>query len=182
MPATATRPARAAPPGRAPGRPSQRPARPPLRSVPAPGRRGRASRGRPALVLSAVLVVGSLLVVMATHAYLVQGQVGLAKLDQRLSAEETTHRDLEQRVAQLEAPDRIVSQAQRQGLVAPKVTNDLPQVPLSTGASGSSTTATTSPTSPSSGTGSASSGPASSPSASSGSGPASTSPSSGASR
>jgi hypothetical protein len=126
-------------------------------------------------VLSAVLVVGSLLLVMATHAYLVQGQVRLATLDQRLSAEETTHRSLEQRVALLEAPDHIVSQAQRQGLVAPKVTNDLPQVPLSTGTPSTSGTTTTTPNG-------APTSPSSSGTGVSGSGPPSNSPSSGTSR
>jgi hypothetical protein len=131
MAATAPRLARGSSPQRAPARvPERTPRRPPLRAVPAADRRRR-GRGRPALVLAAVIALGSLLAVVAARAYLVQGQVGLAHLDQRLTAEEATHRSLEEQVAQLEAPNRIVSSAQQQGLVSPKNTQDLLQVPLS---------------------------------------------------
>jgi hypothetical protein len=144
MAAAAPRLARNAAPSRAPARaPDRAPRRPPLRSVP-PAVRRRSGRGRPLLVLSAVLALGSLLTVVAAHAYLVQGQVGLSHLDQRLTAEETTHRSLEEQVAQLEEPDRIVASAQHQGLVSPKDTQDLLQVPLSPQAPATSSAATAS--------------------------------------
>jgi cell division protein FtsL len=108
-----------------------------LGPVPARSRR-RAGRGRVLLVVAGALVLGSLLLVAASHAYIVQGQVGLAHLDQRLTSEEVTHRSLEQQVATLEDPNRIVSEAQHQGLVTPPQSVDLPQVPLTTSATAGS--------------------------------------------
>jgi cell division protein FtsL len=91
-----------------------------------------------ALVVSLVLSIGSLLVVAAAQAYLTQGQVRLARLQQQLSTEESRHRDLELQVAQLEDPSHVVSKAQQQGLSVPAQVTDLPLV-----SSGSSDTTTT---------------------------------------
>lgn len=135
--ATATRARRAPAPARAPQR------RPPLRVV-EPRRRPPAQRRRKALWLSLALAVGSLLAVAAAQAYLTQGQVRLARLQQQLTTEEAHHRDLELRVAQLEDPSHVVSQAQAQGLTVPVQVTDLPLVQnLRTVSQSTASTATT---------------------------------------
>ncbi|HXW35253.1 MAG TPA: hypothetical protein VEJ87_11800 [Acidimicrobiales bacterium] len=78
--------------------------------------------------------MGSLLAIAAAHAFLVQGQVHLTRLQEKISAEAVTNRELQDRVAQLEDPSQIINQAESQGLVAPAQIGDLPQVPLSPGA------------------------------------------------
>jgi hypothetical protein len=69
-------------------------------------------------------------------------------LQDQLSTQLGQHRDLELRVAQLEQPANVLSEAQKQGLVAPKGVTDLPQVnsPASVGRTTSSTSARPSPT------------------------------------
>jgi hypothetical protein len=59
---------------------------------------------------------------------LTQGQVRLTRLQEQLSTQLGQHRDLELRVAQLEQPANVLSEAQKQGLVAPKEVTDLSQV------------------------------------------------------
>jgi hypothetical protein len=59
---------------------------------------------------------------------LTQGQVRLTRLQEQLSTQLGQHRDLELRVAQLEQPANVLSEAQKQGLVAPKDVTDLSQV------------------------------------------------------
>ncbi len=95
----------------------------------------RASRRRLGLlrspgIVAVVLILGSLLAVGAAQAYLVSGQVRLARLDQILSQDQRQHRDLELKVAELESPARIVHLALHDGLVEPPSITDLPQVPL----------------------------------------------------
>ena len=85
---------------------------------------------RGAALLAALLVIGSLLVTVAANAYLTQGQILLARLQQQVAVQSKTHRDLELQVAQLESPSRLVSQAERQGLSAPTEVGDLAQVNL----------------------------------------------------
>jgi cell division protein FtsL len=82
------------------------------------------------VVVCLSLVVGSLLVSVAAHAYLTQGQIRLASLQQKVTAQVNEHRDLELQVAQLEDPSHVVLQAERLGLVAPGQVGDLTQVPL----------------------------------------------------
>lgn len=117
-------------PARAPrgGRPSS--AGRPLAVV--EGRRGRSPRPRRHLVVLALLLsVGSLVAVAGAHAYLTQGQFKLTRLQDQLSAQLGEHRDLELKVAQLEQPSNVLSEAQKQGLVVPSSVTDLPQVATS---------------------------------------------------
>lgn len=88
------------------------------------------------MVLALVLVVGSLLLVAAAQAYLTQGQVRLAHLQQQLTNEEAQHRDLELQVARLEDPSQVVSRAQQQGLTVPAQVTDVPLVPTTTAGGG----------------------------------------------
>ena len=112
------------------------------------GRRQRPRlTGRLVVVLAVVVALGSLLAVAGAQAYLTQGQVRLTRLQDQLSTQLGQHRDLELRVAQLEQPANVLSEAQKQGLVAPKGVTDLPQVnsPASVGHTTSSTSARPSP-------------------------------------
>ncbi|MGD0320552.1 MAG: hypothetical protein ABSC00_02930 [Acidimicrobiales bacterium] len=106
------------------------------------GRRRHPHRTGRFVVLAVALALGSLLAVAGAQAYLTQGQVRLTRLQEQLNTQLGQHRDLELRVAQLEQPANVLSEAQKQGLVAPNGVTDLPQVnpPASSG----STTSTTS--------------------------------------
>jgi hypothetical protein len=77
------------------------------------------------------LVVGSLLGVVIGQAALAGGQIRLTGLQARLAAEESTHRKMELVTARLEAPSRVVAEAERsQHLVQPGQITQLPSVPL----------------------------------------------------
>jgi cell division protein FtsL len=106
-PGTATaRQVAAARPGRQPGREA---ARPPLRVVPKKGQ--GAAQGRLATYLAVALVVVALLVVVVGQAMLANGQVRLTAVEQKLVAEQATHRQIELQVANLQQPSRIVGEA-----------------------------------------------------------------------
>lgn len=109
-------------------------------------RRGPRRAGRGAVIVAVALMVGSPLAVVGAQAYLIQGQARLARLQEQLDAQIGQHRDLELRVAQLEQPANVLSEAQKQGLVSPSNVVDLPQIDQSSdqGAApaGSSTGAT----------------------------------------
>lgn len=125
-PATARRPATTAP---AP-RPDRRP---PLRVVErGPGHRSRrAPRHRATLVLAAALVVGTLLAVVVSHALLAQGQVRLATVQAQLTAAQQAQHQEIVAVATLEAPSRVVAQAEQSLHMAPPAQIvQLPYVPL----------------------------------------------------
>lgn len=98
------------------------------------GRRRRRPRRavRSMVVVAVLLAVGSPLAVVGAQAYLTQGQVRLAHLQKQLNAQLSQHRDLELRVAQLEQPANVLSEAQKQGLVVPGSVTALPQVSSST--------------------------------------------------
>jgi cell division protein FtsL len=81
-----------------------------------------------------VIVLVSLLMVVAASAYMTQGQVRLTRLQGQLTAVLGQHHDLENRLAQLSNPSRVVSQSQRHGLVPPSQVTDLTQVNPSTSA------------------------------------------------
>jgi uncharacterized protein HemX len=119
---------RAPAPSRAPA-----PRRPPLRVV--GPRRRRPARRRP-LALAVGAALASLLAVGAAHAYLVQGQVRLAHLEQQLTAAQDQQRDLQVQLSRLEDPSHVVTQAEQQGLTVPSQVTDLPLV--GAGASASS--------------------------------------------
>ena len=101
-----------------------------VRVVEPPPRRSPRHVGRGAALLAIALVGGSLLVTVAANAYLTQGQILLARLQQQVAVQSNEHRDLELQVAQLESPTHLVTQAERQGLVAPTAVGDLAQVDL----------------------------------------------------
>jgi hypothetical protein len=65
------------------------------------------------LFLVAVFVLASL------HALLVQGQLELDQLDDELRTHREYAEELDQRIAHLESPDRIVAEATALGLVVP---------------------------------------------------------------
>jgi len=130
----------------APGRPAgpRRPA-PALPETPEVTATGQRSGGsfRRSFVLSAVLVVASLLAVVGADAYLTQGQARLTRVQQTLNNELTSKRELELQVAQLSSPSRIIAVAEQRGLVAPTRVTDLPAASedtASTGAAPSSAT------------------------------------------
>ncbi len=96
-------------------------------------------------MLAVPLVVGSLLAVAGGHALLTQGQVRLARVESQVAKQVAENRQLELRVAQLEDPQQIVAQAQKQGLTAPSQVGDLAEVPLGTSGAAASSTSTTLP-------------------------------------
>ncbi|MBK9181215.1 MAG: septum formation initiator family protein [Acidimicrobiales bacterium] len=96
--------------------------RPPLRVVERPERSPRARRRRAAAVgvLAALLVFGALFGMTVFQTILVQGQARLDRLDQRIAAEQQRLEGLRVDVAALEAPERIVAEAERRlGMVPP---------------------------------------------------------------
>lgn len=101
--------------------------RPPLRVV-APQRRPPRPARRSGVGLALAVVLVALLAVAGAQAYLVQGQVRLAHLQQQLGSAQGRQRDLEAQVARLEDPAAVVGQAQRQGLSVPQQVTDLPLV------------------------------------------------------
>lgn len=119
----------AAPQGR---RVTEAPARPTLRLV--DDRRlhvtSRRHRARLLLVLTGILVIGSLFAVVICHAMLVTGQGRLDGLEQQVTEEQTRYQALRLEVAELEAPGRIVAEAQgRLGMVSPENITYLAPVP-----------------------------------------------------
>jgi cell division protein FtsB len=128
---TLPRPAREAGLGGAPAReaglggapaPDPRPARAPLRVLPTEHleRRARRRRARLTLTVAASLVAGSLLGVVAINVMIAQDQLRLDRLDAQRNAALAQRGQLQLQLAQLQAPARIVAQAeQRLGMVVP---------------------------------------------------------------
>lgn len=82
-------------------------------------------------LVSAVLVVGSLLMVVVGHSLLAAGQVHLASVESALSAEQVTHRREVLAVGALETPSRIVTDARGSlHMVSTGQEQQLPYVPL----------------------------------------------------
>lgn len=77
------------------------------------------------------MVVTSLLAVVVAQALLANGQVRLTSLQNELSLEQSTHRQAELAVSELETPPRIVAAATNQGMVHPASVVELPYVSLS---------------------------------------------------
>ena len=109
--------------------------------------RRRAGRRRLLVVLgiASVAVVG--LALVALHVLIAENQFRLDVLQQRASTEQASYEKLRLQVAQLEAPARIVSQAEgRLGMVQPAMVTYLPattSTPATTPATTAATTATT---------------------------------------
>jgi hypothetical protein len=84
-------------------------------------------------VASVSLVLGSLLAVVVGQALLANGQVRLSTLQSQLTLEQSSHRQAELAVSQLETPSRIVAAASAQlHMVRPAQVIELPYVSLST--------------------------------------------------
>ena len=99
-----------------------RPARPDLKVVREEQRRRvavRQRRMRAAFVAGGVLAGGLLFALAAFHAVLVSGQVRLDDLEARVADAQARYAAARLEVAELEAPDRIVAEATRIGMVEP---------------------------------------------------------------
>jgi hypothetical protein len=81
-------------------------------------------------IMSVSMIVVALLAVVVAQALLANGQVRMSTLQHQLSLEQSTHRQAELAVSQLETPARIVGAALGQGMTHPAVT-ELPYVSLS---------------------------------------------------
>lgn len=90
----------------------------------------RRRRTRAALVAGGLLLVASLFAVVVSHAVLVSGQGRLDGLQQQVAEEQSRYQALRLEVAELEAPGRIVEEAQgRLGMVSPPEITYLTPVP-----------------------------------------------------
>jgi hypothetical protein len=74
---------------------------------------------RLAITSTVVLVFGSMFGIAAFHSVLVQSQLRLDQLDQRIAAEQQRQGELRLQVAQLGAPQRVIVAAGDLGMVAP---------------------------------------------------------------
>jgi len=111
-------------------RPQPAPRRPPLRLFePAPRPRHR-SRRRPTVLVASVLIIGSLLSVVVADDLVAQGQIRLAHTQSQAATALTQEKQLQVAVAQLSAPQVVVTEARQLGMVAPTQIVDLPSVPL----------------------------------------------------
>ena len=72
------------------------------------------------MTVTVVILFASLFGLAVFHTVLVQGQAQLDRLDARVASQEATAQELRLGVAELEAPSRIVAEAQdRLGMVSP---------------------------------------------------------------
>ena len=101
-------------------RPARRPTARPLPSTP-PRPRGRARRrSRPAFwILSAAVVAGLVIGIVAVHALLVQTQYAMRSAARESSRLEIEHQDLVKQVAELSSPARVAAWAHDRGMVTP---------------------------------------------------------------
>ena len=80
------------------------------------------------------------------QAVLANDQVQMSALQHELSLEQSTHRQAELQVANLETPRRIVGDATKAGMVHPAQVIELPYVPLNTPIATPNVTAAPAPT------------------------------------
>jgi hypothetical protein len=105
--------------------------RPPLQVV--PRRRRDGARGRLLKYLPVAMVVVALLIVVAGQAMLANGQVRMARVDQRLQIAQSQHRQDILDVTKLVTPSRIVAAATGPlHMVSPTQVTQLPWVSLKT--------------------------------------------------
>jgi hypothetical protein len=103
-------------PGREPRRPlpDERGDRPALHVVPpAPARR----RVGPVVFLAGLALFGSLFGLAVFHAMLVQSQFSLDELDAEITTARARSEELRLDIAELEAPERILAEAEAQGMI-----------------------------------------------------------------
>lgn len=96
--------------------------------VPQRGERRRRAAG----FLAVTLIVVSLLAVVVGHTLLAEGQIKLGKIEASLTAEQARNSATVLRVAALETPSRIQSEANSMQLVQPAQVLQLPTVSLAT--------------------------------------------------
>jgi hypothetical protein len=85
------------------------------------------------MLVSAVLVVGSLMAVVIGDDIIAQDQVSLSSAQQQVAALTNTHRELQIAVSVQQAPQAVVKTAEGQlGMVPPGQITDLPEVSLAT--------------------------------------------------
>jgi cell division protein FtsL len=125
---------------------ASRPRRPSLRIVRSRREKKPAQRGRLVEIVALVLVVASLLAVVIGQAVLANDQVQMSALQHELSLEQSTHRQAELQVANLETPRRIVGDATKAGMVHPAQVIELPYVPLNAPIATPNVTAAPAPT------------------------------------
>jgi len=106
------------------------PRRPPLRLFEAAPRSRHRSRRRPTVLVASALIIGSLLSVVVADDLVAQGQIRLAHTQSLTAAALTQQKQLQVGVAQLSAPQIVVTEARQLGMVAPTQIVDLPSVPL----------------------------------------------------
>jgi hypothetical protein len=82
------------------------------------------------VLVAVVLIVGSLLSVVAADDLVAQGQIRLSHTQSLTAAALTQQKQLQVAVAQLSAPQIVVTEARQLGMVAPTQIVDLPSVPL----------------------------------------------------
>jgi cell division protein FtsL len=113
--------------------PRSAPRRPPLRIL-GPATRPKDRRGNRMLVLlSALLVVGSLMAVVVADDVIAQDQVSLSTAQRQVTTLTNTHRELQIQVSVQQAPQAVVKTAEGQlGMVPAGQITDLPEVSLST--------------------------------------------------
>jgi hypothetical protein len=112
-------------------RPSSR--RPPLRVLSPATRTPRRGGNRVLMLVSAVLVVGSLMAVVIGDDIIAQDQVRLTSAQQQVATLTNTHRELQIAVSVQQAPQAVVKTAEGQlGMVPPGQITDLPEVSLAT--------------------------------------------------
>jgi hypothetical protein len=82
------------------------------------------------VLVASVLIIGSLLSVVVADDLVAQGQIRLAHTQSQTSAALAQQKQLQVAVAQLSAPQIVVTEARQLGMVAPTQIVDLPSVPL----------------------------------------------------
>jgi cell division protein FtsL len=102
-----------------------RPSAPALEVVESPRRRPRL---RVVGGLFITFVFATLLGLAVFHSMLVQGQLDIDRADDEIEQEQMLQRELRQQAATLAAPERIVAEAQKRGMVRPDDREYLPAI------------------------------------------------------
>jgi hypothetical protein len=112
--------------------PRSAPRRPPLRIL-SPSTRPKRRGNRILVLVSALLVIGSLMAVVVADDVVAQDQVSLSAAQHQVTTLTNTHRELQVAVSVQHAPQAVVKTAEGQlGMVPAGQITDLPEVSLST--------------------------------------------------
>jgi hypothetical protein len=113
--------------------PRSAPRRPPLRILSPTTRPKRRGGNRILVLVSALLVIGSLMAVVVADDVVAQDQVSLSAAQHQMANLTNTHRELQVAVSVQHAPQAVVKTAEGQlGMVPAGQITDLPEVSLST--------------------------------------------------